>query len=81
MAFNKKQLSGNIGVGGGISTLYVYSTEDDLATVSGAGYFNASADVLEANDIIQVDGLTFGLYRVVSNDGATVVVSASITEV
>ena len=82
MPYLRSDLSGNIGVGAGVPTLHTYSTPDTNAAVSAANYFNGSADIFEPHDIIKVvasDG--FGIYRVVSNDGVSVVVALEDQEV
>jgi len=81
MAYNKKKLMGHIGTGAISPTLFLYSTDDTLAVASGADYFNDSADIFKEFDIIQCHALTFGILRVVSNDGTTVVVAVDIQEV
>ncbi len=77
MAFDRQALTGNVGAGASAPSLYLYSTNDTLAVVEGADYFNDVADVLEVHDIIQVDGATFGIYTVTTNDGSAVTVTAS----
>ena len=60
MPYLRSDLSGNVGVGAGVPTLFTYSTPDTNAVVGGAGYFNDSADIFEQHDIIKVvavDGL------------------------
>lgn len=82
MPYLRANLSGNVGVGAGVPTVFVYSTEDTNAVVTAANYFNDSADIFEVHDVINVvasDGL--GIYRVVSNDGVTVVVALEDVEV
>ena len=82
MAFNRKDLAGNVGVGGGLTTNFNYKTADAKATVIGAGYFNGSADVLEVNDVIMTEASDgFVLYRVSANDGSVVTVVVGQGEV
>lgn len=40
------------GTGGNSPSIYSYKTADTLATVDGAGYFNAAGGVLKLGDII-----------------------------
>lgn len=62
-------------------TLWHYTTVD--ASVTTAGYFNTSAEMLRVNDLIITNVDTDGLpatvfYIVTGNDGSTVTVSAFV---
>jgi len=77
MAFTRDTLSGNIGVGGGgISTLFTYTSPDTLADVEAVGYFNDASDVLEVNDLIHTVATTFAIYRVSANVAGVVTITA-----
>lgn len=76
MAFNPTDLELLAGSGAGIS-VWGYVTNDTAATVDTAGYFNQAANRLAVGDRIHanvdMDGTPgFGLFVVLSNDGATV---------
>ena len=82
MAYDRKLLSGNVGVGGGISTIFTYKTPDTQADIGGAGYFNGSADVLEINDMIMTEASDgFVVFRVSANTGSVVTVVPGESEV
>ncbi|MGH1455822.1 MAG: hypothetical protein ACRBDI_03485 [Alphaproteobacteria bacterium] len=60
-------------------TLWHYTTPDDAVT--GAGYFNASADMVQVGDLIIANIDTDGtpatiFYIVMANDGASVTITA-----
>ena len=50
MSYNAKNFSVMAYANG--FTLWNYSTEDDLATVKGAGYFNETAPFVRAGDMV-----------------------------
>ena len=82
MAYNRKALSGCVGVGAKTPSLYTYKTVDTKANIIGAGYFNGSADIFEVNDLIVAeasDGMVIA--RVSANTGAAVTAVAAYTEV
>lgn len=54
MPLNIKAVSGNIGAGN-TSRLMNYLTDDDRATVEGAGYFNEMYLTVKENDTILVN--------------------------
>ena len=82
MAYDRSKLAGNVGVGATVPTLFLYNTEDDRATVGGAGYFNGSEDIFEVNDIIlTTDSDGFEIYRISSNAGGVVAVELAKAEV
>lgn len=74
MSFSKDGWA-NIGAAkrGSAPSLYTYATDDTIADVNTAGYFNDLADTLEVNDIIFVahDGGVSIVY-VNSNSGGVV---------
>lgn len=58
-------------------TLWHYTSIDDAAAVTGAGYFNGAVDMLRVNDLIITNVDTDGtpatnFYIVTSNDGSSV---------
>lgn len=58
MALNRERL---VKIGGGVGnapTMWSYKTDDALATVDGAGYFNDAGDVLKLNDWIYTTVVT-----------------------
>lgn len=57
----------------GAASTWSYATSDSLATVAGAGYFNAIADQARVGDVIHVvSGSTYGRFVVSANTGAAV---------
>ena len=83
MAYDRKKLSGSVGVGASAPTFFVYKSVDDArATIEAANYFNGSADVFLPNDLIMCNAADgFAIYRIVSNNGTTVVIAVVDTEV
>lgn len=72
-AANLTRLAGGSGV-----ALWHYTSEDAIATVNTAGYFNDAANMLNVRDVIIVvdsNTPTTNLVNVLSNDGSTVDVS------
>lgn len=58
-------------------TLWRYTTVDNIATITGAGYFNTAVDMLRVNDLLIINIDTDGtpatkFYIVTSNDGTVV---------
>ncbi len=81
MAYSQTDLIA-LGYGPGKSKLWMYRTNDPLATVVGAGYFNGAAALLQVGDLIltalDVDGTPATRTLIVSsNDGSTVAVTKS----
>jgi hypothetical protein len=57
MAFDRKNLSGNMGAGSGAPKLFTYGTSADAkAAIIASGYFNDATDVLSKGDIILAYG-------------------------
>lgn len=71
--------SGLTRVGGDSNgSLWMYSTEDTIATVNTSGYFNSAADMLSVRDLIIVrdtNAPTTNFVTVLSNTGSVVDVS------
>ncbi len=81
MAFNAAMFKPLLGMStSSLPRLFAYRTDDDSATVLGAGYFNALANELKVGDQIfsHVDAASVPsdsvIYYCRSNDGTTVVV-------
>lgn len=67
-----------VGPGGAGPRIWVYSTEDAIATVNTAGYFNDASDLLAVRDIIFVcdtNTPTTSIVSVLSNAAGVVDVS------
>jgi hypothetical protein len=80
MAFNRKNMGGNVGAGSDTAKLYVYKTADSKATVVASGYFNDGKDVLKVGDIIMATHDTGGTVKtafltVATNNGTVVTVA------
>jgi hypothetical protein len=77
MAFNRKNLSGNLGVGS--DAPHVYSFRDDastLAQIATADYFLTVYQILEAGDVIIATGSNkSGILQVTASSSTTVTVS------
>lgn len=81
MAFNKRALSGNVGVGAGVPTAYKYNSDDDYNLVQSGGYFNEANLSLEVNDLIYAQTADkFAILRVTSIT-VPITVSAEFVEV
>ena len=81
MAYSKSDLIA-LGYGPGAATVWMYRTNDTLADVMAAGYFNGAAELLKVGDLIMtaldVDGTPATRTLIVSsNDGSTVAVTKS----
>ncbi len=80
MAFNRKNLGGNVGAGSDTAKLYVYRTADSKATVVASGYFNTAKDVLKVGDIIMATHDTGGTVKTafltVATNNGTIVTTA-----
>ncbi len=61
-------------------TLWHYTTIDNTATVTGAGYFNAAVDMMRIGDLVVINIDTDGtpstkLYVVTGNTGSVVTIT------
>ncbi len=77
MAFSLDGLY-QVGPGGNSPRLWIYSSEDAIATVNTAGYFNDASSVLSVRDVIIVTDTatpTTNLVSVLSNASGVVDVS------
>ena len=54
MAFDRSNLFSATGTSGDAPNIFTYKTDDNLATVTAAGYFNAARGALKLNDYIFV---------------------------
>lgn len=52
MALTEKTLSGIVGPGGNVPSVFTYSTPDTIAAITTAGYFNSLAGGIKPNDVI-----------------------------
>jgi hypothetical protein len=80
MAYNRKNMGGNVGAGSDTAKLYVYKTDDAKATVIASGYFNDAKDVLKKGDMIFATHDAAGTVKtsfltVATNNGTTVTVT------
>lgn len=61
-------------------TLWHYTTTDDTAAITGAGYFNGAVDMLRVNDLMIINIDTDGtpltkFYIVTGNTGSSVTIA------
>ena len=77
MAFNRKNLGGNVGAGTDTAKLYQYKTADTKAATIASGYFNDAVKILKVGDFINATtdtGTTpraYALY-VATNNGTVI---------
>lgn len=81
MAYNRKNLSGNVGAGSNAAGLFTYrDTESTKAQIAASGYFNDATDVLAKGDFILANGSNGSVVlAVTSATGAATVTTEEAT--